>query len=149
MGALLILALVAIALILSVRDGKILDLRRDAREGLTALKFGIADVERQIARICNSNSTGAQQQPDANAGQHDCGCTPEKLEDVCKDARTLVDEAKAEYDQQNDRIELVKSNVAGLTELVKNIRATALKVSQARRVLLAKPADGNCDKKKN
>lgn len=149
MTAIMIIALVFVALALAMRDSKILELRKQAKEGLVALRAGIADVERHIERICNQapnndtkpNQAGTSDQD--RGAEHDCGCTPEKREEVCKAAFELLNQAKVAQEHAGDH-KISELNARELASLVEQISAAALKVSQARRVLLNKPAGDKC-----
>lgn len=144
MAAILIFILVFAALALAMKDSRILELRKQYKERLFALKAGIADVERHIDRICNPATQEAD--ADGQPAQHDCGCTPEKREEVCEAARELLNEAKVACEHAGDH-KIQDLKVDQLTEVVKQIDAAALKVSQARRILLNKPDEKQCEDK--
>ncbi len=141
---LIVVTLVFVALALAMKDSRTLEARKQYKERLFALKAGIADVERHIDRICNPET----QEADAKGelAQHDCGCTPEKREEVCKAARELLNEAKVACEHAGDhKIQDLKDEQ--LEEVVKQIDAAALKVSQARRILVNKPDEKQCEDK--
>lgn len=152
MTVIVIIGLVFVALALAMRDSNVLELRKKAKEGLAVLEAGIADVERHIDRICNQPTATtpadvaepAQDTASSADAEHDCGCTAEKREEVCKAARELLKQAKASREHAADH-KISELNVKELTNLVEQVHAAALKVSQARRILLKKPAGDKCN----
>lgn len=116
---------------LSLRHSNRRKLAQEARERMFALKHGIDDVKKHIASICVPATEEVYPDPD------NLGCTAGVRAAVCAQARELAGQAEDAYTE----LSLLDFNTIDSDRLearIREIDAAAIKVTRARRALLAK-----------